>query len=69
MATKNMEQSNNQTIYLIFKEIFYILSGALAVFIILELAWPGVVLAYININWVLIFWLLVGIVILSSRKI
>lgn len=61
-----MEQSNNKTIYLIFKEIFYMLTAALAVFVILELVWPGVILAYININWVLIFWLFVGIVILTS---
>ena len=57
-------------IYMIAKELFYVLTGAMLVFIVMELFWPGVVLAYININWLLIFWLIVGIVILvlESRK-
>ena len=48
-------------------ETFYCLSGAVLVFSGLELAWPGLVLAYININWVLIFWLVNGIVILIIK--
>jgi hypothetical protein len=48
----------------ILNELFYVLTGALVIFVILEFAWPRVVLAYININWVLIFWLLTGILIL-----
>lgn len=51
-------------IQLIFNELFYVLTGALAVFVILEMVWPGVVLAYANINWVLILWLLNGMIIL-----
>lgn len=56
--------------YLISKELFYTLAGALVVFIALEIFWPGIVLAYININLLLIFWLIVGIVILliENRK-
>ncbi|NTW22045.1 hypothetical protein HGA34_00695 [Candidatus Falkowbacteria bacterium] len=50
----------------IITEAFYALTGALAVFTALELAWPGVVLAYININAVLLFWLVFGI--LKLRK-
>lgn len=45
------------------KEFFYTLTGALVIFILLELSWPGIVLAYINLNFVLIFWLIIGIVI------
>jgi len=56
-----------KNINLISEELFYALTGALAVFIILEIAWPGVVLAYININWVLILWLAIGIVILITK--
>ncbi len=48
----------------VLKEFFYVLTGTLAIFSLLELAWPGVVLAYININWVLIFWLIIGIFLL-----
>lgn len=50
--------------YLIVKELFYVLSGALLIFSFLEIIWPGVVLAYININWALILWLIAGIVML-----
>ena len=48
-------------------EIFYALSGAIVIFAMLETFWPGVVLAYINLNWVLLFWVFVGIVIVLSR--
>jgi hypothetical protein len=50
------------------EEIFYVLSGTIAIFVLLEIVWPGVVLAYININWVLIFWLVNVIVILIINK-
>lgn len=53
---------------LFLKELFYALTGALAVFVVMEIFWPGIVLAYININYVLIFWLAAGIVILTSRN-
>ena len=46
------------------KELFYVLTGALIIFSTLELLRPGLVLAHININWVLIFWSLIGIVII-----
>lgn len=49
---------------IIFRELFYALTGALAIFIVMEIFWPGAVLAYININYVLIFWLIIGIVVL-----
>ena len=51
----------------ILKEIFYVLTGALVVFTILEIAWPRLVLAHININWILMGWLFIGIVILVVR--
>ncbi|MBU1901910.1 hypothetical protein KKG82_06130, partial [Patescibacteria group bacterium] len=38
------------------RELFYVLTGALVIFCAMELAWDRVVLAYININWVLILW-------------
>ncbi|MBU4257377.1 hypothetical protein KJ586_00120 [Patescibacteria group bacterium] len=55
--------------YLISKELFYTLTAALIIFCALELAWPGVVLAYININWVLIFWLIVSIIVLAADRV
>ncbi|MFA4941521.1 MAG: hypothetical protein WC582_02915 [Patescibacteria group bacterium] len=55
-------------INLIFKELFYVLSGALVIFVILEIIWPNVVLAYLNLNWVLLSWLFAGIIILLTEK-
>ena len=51
-------------LFQICRELFYALTGALVIFVIMELSWPGIILAYINMNWLLIFWLIVGIVIL-----
>lgn len=50
------------------KELFYTLTVALVIFCAFELVWPGIVLAYININWVLIFWLIVGIVVIALNN-
>lgn len=63
-----MKQFNNLTIYIVFQELFYALTGALIIFVFLEIFWPNIVLAYININWVLITWLIVGIIILIITK-
>lgn len=57
-----------KNIDLIIKEFFYVLTGALVIFVGLEIMWSGVVLAYININWVLIFWLIAGIIILVRTR-
>ena len=50
------------------QELFYVLTGALIIFSALELIHSGLVLAYININWVLIFWFLAGIVIVVFKE-
>lgn len=55
--------------YQITKELFYALTGALLIFCFLEIIRPGVVLAYININWVLIFWLIVSIIVLAANRV
>lgn len=48
----------------ILKEIYYVLSVALVLFFGLEFLFPNLVLAYLNLNLVLISWLFVGIIIL-----
>lgn len=45
-------------------EIFYTATGALVIFAALEIFWPGIVLAYLNVNIVLTVWLSVGIILL-----
>ena len=49
-------------------ELFYVLTGALVVFSIMELAWDRIVLAYINLNWVLILWVINAIVLLLLTR-
>jgi hypothetical protein len=51
-----------------FKELFYCLSGALFIFSLMELFWNRMVLNYININLVLIVWLITGIIVLINEK-
>lgn len=48
------------------EELFYVLTAAFVIFALLELFWPGVVLSLFNLNWLLIFWLIDGIVLLFS---
>jgi len=57
-----------EKIQLIIKEIFYVLTGTLVIFSVIEVAWPRIVLAYINTNWVLILWLISGILILLIKE-
>jgi hypothetical protein len=52
---------------ILLKEIFYVLTGALVIFSVMELFWDRIVLAYINISWVLILWLLIAIFILLQK--
>ncbi len=61
-----MVNMDNLRIYLY--EFFYVLAGAIAIFVLLEIVWPGVVLAHVNINWVLILWLIDGIFILLANR-
>jgi len=49
-------------------EIFYVLTASMIIFSIMELIFPRIILAYFNINWLLIFWLLNGMVILIFNK-
>lgn len=53
---------------IIIKELFYVFTEALMIFCVSEIIWPGIVLAYININWVLIIWLIVSIIIIVRNK-
>ncbi|MDP2708641.1 MAG: hypothetical protein Q8O93_01120 [bacterium] len=46
------------------QELFYALTGAILIFSLLEIAAPGMVLAYFNLNYLLLVWLIAGIIIL-----
>ena len=49
------------------REIFYFLSILLVVFVILEMIWPNIILAYLNLNWLLVLWLIFGIILLIKK--
>ena len=54
-----------KNIYLILRELFYVLTASLVIFSALELFWPNIILGYLNINWVLLAWLINGILLIS----
>jgi hypothetical protein len=47
---------------LIIREAFFAVSAAVVVLFVMEAVWPNLVLAYLNLNLILIFWLIIGIV-------
>jgi len=55
--------------HIFLEELFYILTFALIVFSLLEFFWPRLVLAYINLNYVLLVWFICGILLLTIKKI
>jgi hypothetical protein len=51
------------------KELFYSISIALVIFTLLEIIHPGIVLAYLNLNLLLLTWLILGIfIVIWDRK-
>ena len=50
------------------QELFYVLSGALVLFILLEIVKPQIVVAYLNISFWLLLWLLNGMILLMFEK-
>ena len=49
---------------ILIQELFYFLSVSLAIFFLMELVWPRVVLAYFNLNYLLLAWLIIGIILI-----
>ncbi|MDD4900675.1 MAG: hypothetical protein PHS62_00995 [Patescibacteria group bacterium] len=45
------------------QELFYALTGAILIFTFLEIISPGMVLAYFNLNYLLLFWPIIGIIV------
>jgi hypothetical protein len=46
------------------RELFYFLSALLLSFIILEIISPNIILAYFNINYLLLFYLIIALILL-----
>ncbi|MFA6194868.1 MAG: hypothetical protein WC719_03960 [Patescibacteria group bacterium] len=53
---------------LIIRELFYFFTILAAVFIVMEIIWPNIILAYFNLNYLLIIWLISGLVMLFWKK-
>ena len=47
---------------LIIRESFYFLTVLSAVFIAFELIWPNIILAYFNLNYLLMLWFVAGVI-------
>lgn len=53
---------------IIAKELFYVSGLAFLIYFVMEIFWPGIVLSYVNINWVLILWLITAILIILLKS-
>lgn len=45
-------------------DIFIFLSGAIIVMVFFELIWPNSVLAFFNLNYAVLAWLILGLILL-----
>jgi hypothetical protein len=61
-----MTKQTNKNI--IIQELFYFLSFTVLIFFGLELIWPNFIIAYLNLNYLVILWLGVAIIYLNSRN-
>ena len=53
---------------MLLKELFYALSAALAAFLAMELAHPGIVIAYLDFNLILLLWLFSAIITVLKKE-
>lgn len=53
---------------LIIQELFYFFTALLGIFIILEIIWPNIILAYFNLNYLIILWFIAGSLMLIKNK-
>lgn len=53
---------------LVIRESFYFLTALTAVFIVFEIIWPNIILAYFNLNYLIILWLAVGMFLLFKKN-
>jgi len=55
---------------IILEEVFYALTGALAIFILLEIFRPRMILNYFNLNYLVVLWIVTaGLVIYKNRPV
>ena len=49
-------------------EIYYVLSGAIIIFSLMEIIKPRLVIGYVNLNLIFVLWLLSGIILMINQK-
>jgi hypothetical protein len=50
------------------REIFYFLTAVLVAGVLMEWLWPDIILAYFNLNYLLILWLASGVLALRGQR-
>jgi hypothetical protein len=56
-------------IKIVIQELFYFFTVALVIFVLMELIRPRIVLAYFNLSWLILAWMLSGLAVLIwARK-
>lgn len=58
---------DREKLSIIFRESFYFFSFLIFVFFILELLWPNFILAYFNLNYLVVIWLFAGLISLIRK--
>jgi hypothetical protein len=58
----------NDKLKILIEELFYALTVSLAIFGVMEIIRPRLVLAYINLSWLLLAWLVIGVLYLFIDK-
>lgn len=61
-----MAEDKIMVIRTIKEELFNFLSVALLIFLGLEIIWPNIILAYLNWNWLLVAWVISGVILLKK---
>lgn len=64
----NKSRITNHELQSIAEELFIALTVSLVVFVVMELIQPRIVLAYINLSWLFLAWLVFGFLCLFISK-
>jgi hypothetical protein len=64
LAGQFLTQNNYMKIKIIGQEIFYFLTASLIVFSLMEFIKPRIVLAYFNLSWLVLVWLVSALAVL-----
>lgn len=52
---------------IIIEESFYFLTALTGILIIMEIVWPNIILAYLNLNYLVLIWLAAGFAMLIKK--